>query len=201
MVTQYDHTITVDEAILPNGFIWSHPFGESLPINARQEYLGTSFRTHSLREDNLIDQTFNSYWERPVSLLEAQYLSQSYADSWVDEARHALELIQGQANPYDEIYTPQLSEVLNTYDAFVRLDAELYANIHFTNSYSPLKEDFEYEAFVAGRMYPGCFSMAYAAHYRSYTFYLCDLLTVLDVEPNFVFDPEEIHSKWGYLLE
>ena len=162
------------------------PFGE-LPLPVLQQYAeNKSDRLqYSLREDNPIDAAFTPYWSLPTSTPEDNGLADSYKECWEAEALHALDLLGATYNSASEHAMAVPADTKNNLSNFVQIAGTLYA------------DTFRWD----GSIYPGTSLMAKAAFYRSYTFYLYDLLAYMDVHPDFVFDSRAALEEWDYLLE
>jgi hypothetical protein len=177
------------------------PFGE-LPLPALQQYAGydAGRAQHSLREENPIDIAFAPYWGQPESTLEENALSAHYQECWEAEVSHALDLLAKQASPAAEYIPEMTQQVRDKLLDFADSSGELYADLFKTDVFL-YEGDSPGQTISIGTAYPGTLSIAKAAFFRSYTFYLYDLLAAVDVKPDFVFDAKDVQEEWDYLLQ
>ena len=177
------------------------PFGD-LPLPVLQQYAGyDAGRTqHSLREENSIDRAFSPYWGMAKGIMEENALSGHYQECWETEARHALDLLAKQTSPAAERIPEMAQELGNRLIDFADISGELYADLFKTDIFL-YEGDSPGQTISIGTAYPGALSTAKAAFFRSYTFYLYDLLAAVDVKPDFVFDAKDVQEEWGYLLQ
>ncbi|MDL2259246.1 hypothetical protein LJC42_08925 [Eubacteriales bacterium OttesenSCG-928-K08] len=180
-----------------------YPLGDSLSYAVVDEYIDSDIyvRKHTLRTENLLDQTFELYWKLDVTDIEKKNIAAIYADLWRAEAAYAFELLNEHASLNNDLSAQSADEILNALDLFTALNGDLYANYYYSDMYKAQSPYFENNSIRTGSGWSGAYSISRAAQYRTYAFYLYDLLANMGTEPALAFDPEEIHSEWGYLLE
>jgi|GEM_PF-5775557 len=165
---------------------YDQPFGE-LPLPVLQkyaEYDATRIRSF-LREENPIDTAFAPYWEAPKAMMVENGLASHYRECWEAEALHALDLLAKTYNPRSEKEVSVPPEAAKMLTEFSFITGAFYADTFREGGYG----------------YSGALTSASAAFLRSYTFYLYDLLSSMDVRPDFVFQAKDVQKEWGYLLK
>ncbi len=162
------------------------PFGE-LPLPALQLYAEDrdDQPRHSWREENPIDAVFAPYWLQSKSTMEDNFLAGDYQECWEAEVLHALDLLAGTENPTADYPLNVPQEAVENLDDFAYAAGTFYADTFRSD----------------GSIYPGTRSIAKAAFFRSYTFFLYDLLAYMNVQPDFVFDAKDVQEEWDYLLQ
>ncbi len=177
------------------------PFGE-LPLPVSQQYAGydAGRAQHLFQKENTIDRAFSPYWGMAKSTMEENALSGHYQECWEAEALHALDLLAKQANPAAEHIPEMAREIGKRLFDFADISGELYADMFKTDIFL-YEGDAPGQTISIGTAYPGTLSVAKAALFRSYTFYLYDLLAAMDVKPDLVFDAKDVQEEWDYLLQ
>lgn len=177
------------------------PIG-TLPVKCMQKFCNSAspLPSKDLESDNPIDSLFDEYWPNLHTTMEENAMAGDYMDCWKAEMLHAYGLLKEMANPSVEYLREELEDGEKAMLEFAKSDSALFATVLHTDAYGDEGGSYG-ESVFPGSGWPGFLCIAQAAHYRAYTLYLYDLLSVLWVQPDFVFNSNMMEDTWGYLVE